>query len=56
MNIICLGGRVTGPSLAWDLVQTFLGASFKGDERFKRRLANVAVLETGKIDRLGLAG
>jgi ribose 5-phosphate isomerase B len=51
MNIICLGGRVTGPSLAWDLVQTFLGASFKEDERFKRRLAKVVDLECEKFDR-----
>lgn len=45
MNIICLGGRVTGPALAWDLAQTFLKACFTGDERFKRRLAKVAALE-----------
>ena len=45
MNIICLGGLVTGHALAWDLVQTFLNARFKGDERFKRRLAKVKALE-----------
>src|SRR4029450_2181832 len=28
MNIICLGGRVVGPSTAWDLVQAFLAAQF----------------------------
>jgi ribose 5-phosphate isomerase B len=48
MNIMCLGGRVTGPALSWDLVQGFLRASFKGDPRFKRRLAKVAALENGK--------
>jgi len=45
MNIICLGGHVTGYALAWDLVQIFLNAHFKGDERFKRRLKKVAALE-----------
>ncbi|MGH9820488.1 MAG: RpiB/LacA/LacB family sugar-phosphate isomerase [Pyrinomonadaceae bacterium] len=45
MNIICLGGRVTGQALAWDLVQTFLRASFTGKDRFKRRLSKVAALE-----------
>ena len=45
MNIMCLGGRVTGPALAWDLVQIFLGAQFKGAERFKRRLDKVVALE-----------
>jgi ribose 5-phosphate isomerase B len=48
MNIMCLGGRVTGYALSWDLVQTFLNAHFKGDERFVRRLAKVAALEKGK--------
>ena len=45
MNLMCLGGRVTGQALAWDLVQTSLNARFKGDERFKRRLAKIAKLE-----------
>ena len=45
MNVMCLGGRVTGLALAWDLVQMFLSAHFKADERFSRRLAKVAALE-----------
>lgn len=45
MNVICLGGRVTGPALSWDLVQAFLAAQFKGAERFRRRLEKVAALE-----------
>jgi ribose 5-phosphate isomerase B len=45
MNIICLGGRVTGSALAWDLIQTFLQARFQGAERFRRRLDKVAALE-----------
>jgi ribose 5-phosphate isomerase B len=45
MNVMCLGGLVTGHALAWDLVQTFLNASFKGTERFKRRLAKIVALE-----------
>ncbi len=28
MNIICLGGRVMGTMVAWDLVETFLAAEF----------------------------
>ena len=46
MNIICLGGRVTGQALSWELVQIFLNAQFKGSDRFKRRLAKVAILES----------
>ncbi|MEP6946110.1 MAG: RpiB/LacA/LacB family sugar-phosphate isomerase [Acidobacteriota bacterium] len=45
MNIMCLGGRVTGSALAWDLVQAFLGAEFKWEERFKRRLAKISEIE-----------
>jgi ribose 5-phosphate isomerase B len=48
MNVMCLGGRVTGEALAWDLVQTFLSARFKGDERFQRRLAKISELEGKK--------
>lgn len=47
MNLICLGGRVIGYALAWDLVQTFLQARFTGAERHRRRLAKVAALEDG---------
>jgi ribose 5-phosphate isomerase B len=49
MNIMCLGGRVTGYSLSWDLVQIFLNARYGGGERFKRRLAKIAALEKKKI-------
>ena len=46
MNVMCLGGRVTGHALAWDLVQTFLHADFKGAERFRRRIAKISELES----------
>jgi ribose 5-phosphate isomerase B len=45
MNVMCLGGRVTGHALAWNLVQTFLIARFNATERFKRRLAKISHLE-----------
>jgi ribose 5-phosphate isomerase B len=45
MNIICLGGRTVGPSLAWDLVQTFLATEFSDAPRHLRRLSKVALLE-----------
>jgi ribose 5-phosphate isomerase B len=46
MNVMCLGGLVTGYALAWDLVQTFLQAHFTEDERFIRRLAKVMEMES----------
>ena len=45
MNIMCIGGRVVGYELAKDLVNEFLKACFKGDERFRRRLLKVTKLE-----------
>ena len=48
MNIICLGGNVTGYSLALELVKIFLNASFNETERYVRRLRKVSALESGK--------
>jgi ribose 5-phosphate isomerase B len=45
LNVLCLGGRIEGPELAWDLVQTFLTAQFSGAPRHMRRLRKVAALE-----------
>ena len=45
LNLICLGGLVVGKAFAWELVRTFLAASFSGAERHRRRLAKVASLE-----------
>jgi ribose 5-phosphate isomerase B len=45
MNVLCLGGRVQGPALAWELVQIFLAARFSGAERHVRRLEKVSRLE-----------
>jgi ribose 5-phosphate isomerase B len=45
LNILCLGGRVTGSSLAWELISIFLNARFKGTGRFIRRLNKVLDLE-----------
>ena len=45
MNIICLGGRTVGPSVAWELVQTFLAAEYSQAPRHLRRLSKVALLE-----------
>ncbi len=49
LNILCLGGRIVGSELAWDLVQTFLAARFTEAPRHLRRLEKVAALETGSI-------
>jgi ribose 5-phosphate isomerase B len=48
LNALCLGGRVIGHSLAWELVKTFLNARFSGEERHRRRLAKVTELENDR--------
>ena len=45
MNVLCLGARVVGESLAVELLRSFLGARFSGLERHRRRLAKVQALE-----------
>ena len=45
MNLICLGGRVTGYASAEELVMAFLNAEFSGAERHLRRLRKIQQLE-----------
>ena len=45
-NVLCLGPRVIGPSLADDLIRAFLTARFSKAERHQRRLDKVIQLET----------
>jgi ribose 5-phosphate isomerase B len=55
MNILCMGGRVVGPAVARELVDTFLAAKFSRAERHIRRLGKVAALE-GQIHQQKLRG
>jgi ribose 5-phosphate isomerase B len=45
INVICLGGMVVGHAMAWELVQTFLAATFTGADRHRRRLEKVEEIE-----------
>ena len=47
-NVIALGSRVIGADLATDVVATFLGARFSGEERHARRVAKIRALEEGR--------
>jgi ribose 5-phosphate isomerase B len=46
VNLLCLGARVIGPALARMLVESFLGASFKAEERYMRRLEKIEAIES----------
>lgn len=45
MNVLCLGAKIIDDTLAADLVAAFLGATFDGGERFRRRLEKVLARE-----------
>ncbi len=45
VNVVCLGGRVVGPSLAGDIIRAYLRADFTGEERHERRLAKIDGIE-----------
>jgi RpiB/LacA/LacB family sugar-phosphate isomerase len=54
VNVLALGARVIGPSLATDLVRTFLATRYTAEPRHVRRVAKLTALERdGGGDRHG---
>ena len=49
VNMICLGGRITGPAAAQELVDTFINSKFSGAERHIRRLDKIRLLEKDQL-------
>jgi RpiB/LacA/LacB family sugar-phosphate isomerase len=45
MNVLCLGARVIGPELAYEVVRAFLSAKFSNAARHRRRLKKVRAIE-----------
>jgi RpiB/LacA/LacB family sugar-phosphate isomerase len=45
MNVLALGARVIGVEMAYELIRSYVGADFSGEERHQRRLAKVMALE-----------
>jgi len=45
VNVIALAARVVGPSLSWEIVESFLAAEFVPEDRYVRRLNKVLDLE-----------
>lgn len=50
MNVICLGGGIVGESLAVEVINTFLNAKFKPEERYVRRLEKVKKIEDSQMN------
>ena len=51
MNVLVLGGRVIGESVALELVSAFLDAKFSAEERHQRRLDKVKAIEARFISK-----
>ena len=49
MNVFCLGGKVIGSALAWELIERFLEARFSGAARHQRRVDKVNALEMHEV-------
>ncbi|MFP4145210.1 MAG: ribose 5-phosphate isomerase B [Phycisphaeraceae bacterium] len=45
LNVLCLGARIVGEQLAFDLVRGFVNARYQGEERHRRRLEKIAAME-----------
>jgi ribose 5-phosphate isomerase B len=45
MNVLCLGARVVGSALAFDIVSAYIGATFSGEDRHIRRLNKIIDIE-----------
>src|SRR3954464_4722217 len=45
MNVLCLGSEIVGPSLARELIDTFVRARFDGGERYVKRLQKIQDME-----------
>jgi ribose 5-phosphate isomerase B len=45
MNVLTLGARVIGPEPAYECAVAFLGATFSGEPRHRRRLDKVLAME-----------
>jgi ribose 5-phosphate isomerase B len=50
-NVLCLGARVIGSSLAMEVVKSFLNAQFSHAERHVRRLNKVLAIENQYMDK-----
>jgi len=47
INVLCLGSRIIGPALAFEITAAFIAAVFTGEDRHRRRLKKIEDLEKG---------
>jgi RpiB/LacA/LacB family sugar-phosphate isomerase len=51
VNVLCLGGRVVGPALAYDILRSWLTARYIGTGRHKRRVDQILEIERSETER-----
>ena len=52
MNVLCIGGRIIGSELAFEIIDAFLKAQYVPEQRHARRLAKVLDIEQRGLDAL----
>ena len=50
MNVLCIGGRIIGSELAFEIIEAFLSARYQPEERHARRLDKVLLIEQRGLD------
>jgi ribose 5-phosphate isomerase B len=53
MNVLTLGARVIGPEVAFECSLAFIGATFSGETRHRRRLDKVLAIEAAAAEAGG---
>jgi RpiB/LacA/LacB family sugar-phosphate isomerase len=51
VNVLCLGGRVVGPALAYDIIRSWLTARYIGTGRHKLRVDQILEIERSETER-----
>jgi len=51
VNVLCLGGRVVGTALAYDILRSWLTARYIGTGRHKRRVDQIIEIERSETER-----
>ena len=51
VNVLCLGGRVVGMALAFDILRSWLAARYIGTGRHKRRVDQILEIERSEAER-----
>ncbi|MDG2222375.1 MAG: ribose 5-phosphate isomerase B [Rubripirellula sp.] len=52
MNVLCIGGRIIGSELAFEIIEAFLAATYSPQDRHARRLDKVLAIERNGLDAL----